>query len=177
MFERFTDRSRKVMALANQEAQRLNHEYMGTEHILVGLVKEGSGVAASVLKTLGIDLQKTRLEVEKLIKSGPEIVTMGRLPQTPLTKKVIEYAIEESRNLGHQHIGTEHLLLGLLREHDGLACQVLMRLDVSVHSVREEILNLLGVGKYARVTIDKQLLLELKTLCEANLKLIDEALA
>ena len=115
MYERFTDRARKVMELANQEAQRFNHEYIGTEHILLGLVKEGSGVAANVLKNLDIDLRKIRLEVEKIVQSGPDMVTMGKLPQTPRAKKVIEYSIEEARNLNHNYVGTEHLLLGLLR--------------------------------------------------------------
>ena len=146
MFERFTDRARKVMALANQEAQRFNHEYIGTEHILLGLVKEGSGVGANVLKNLDVDLRKVRLEVEKLVKSGPEMVTMGKLPQTPRAKKVIEYAIEEARNLNHNYVGTEHLLLGLLREHDGVAAQVLMNLNLKLEEVREEVLNLLGAG-------------------------------
>jgi len=146
MFERFTDRARKVMALANQEAQRFNHEYIGTEHILLGLVKEGSGVGANVLKNLDVDLRKVRLEVEKLVKSGPETVTMGKLPQTPRTKKVIEYAIEEARNLNHNYVGTEHLLLGLLREQDGVAAQVLMNLNLRLEDVREEVLNLLGAS-------------------------------
>jgi len=146
MFERFTDRARKVMALANQEAQRLNHEYIGTEHILLGLVKEGSGVGANVLKNLDVDLRKVRLEVEKLVKAGPEMVTMGKLPQTPRAKKVIEYAIEEARNLNHNYVGTEHLLLGLLREHDGVAAQVLRNLNLKLDEVREEVLNLLGAG-------------------------------
>jgi len=146
MFERFTDRARKVMALANQEAQRFNHEYIGTEHILLGLVKEGSGVGANVLKNLEVDLRKVRLEVEKLVKSGPDMVTMGRLPQTPRAKKVIEYAIEEARNLNHNYVGTEHVLLGLLREHDGVAAQVLMNLSLKLEEVREEVLNLLGAG-------------------------------
>ena len=146
MFERFTDRARKVMALANQEAQRFNHEYIGTEHILLGLVKEGSGVGANVLKNLEVDLRKVRLEVEKLVKSGPEMVTMGKLPQTPRAKKVIEYAIEEARNLNHNYVGTEHLLLGLLREQDGVAAQVLMNLGLKLEDVREEVLNLLGAG-------------------------------
>ncbi len=146
MFERFTDRARKVMALANQEAQRFNHEYIGTEHILLGLVKEGSGVGANVLKNLDVDLRKVRLEVEKLVKAGPEMVTMGKLPQTPRAKKVIEYAIEEARNLNHNYVGTEHLLLGLLREHDGVAAQVLMNLGLKLEQVREEVLNLLGAG-------------------------------
>ncbi|MGA1266129.1 MAG: Clp protease N-terminal domain-containing protein, partial [Phycisphaerales bacterium] len=146
MFERLTDRARKVMALANQEAQRFNHEYIGTEHILLGLVKEGSGVGANVLKNLSIDLRKVRLEVEKLVKSGPEMVTMGKLPQTPRAKKVIEYAIEEARNLNHNYVGTEHLLLGLLREQDGVAAQVLLNLGLKLEEVREEVLNLLGAG-------------------------------
>src|SRR5512136_2059966 len=146
MFERFTDRARKVMALANQEAQRFNHEYIGTEHILLGLVKEGSGVAANVLKNLDVDLRKIRLEVEKLVQSGPDMVTMGKLPQTPRAKKVIEYAMEEARALNHNYVGTEHLLLGLLREHDGVAAQVLMNLQLKLDDVRTEVLNLLGAG-------------------------------
>src|SRR6195256_1124567 len=146
MYERFTDRARKVMQLANQEAQRFNHEYIGTEHILLGLVKEGTGVAANVLKNLDIDLRKIRLEVEKIVQAGPDMVTMGKLPQTPRAKKVIEYAIEEARNLNHNYVGTEHLLLGLLREHDGVAAQVLMNLGLKLEEVREEVLNLLGAG-------------------------------
>jgi len=144
MYERFTDRARKVMQLANQEAQRFNHEYIGTEHILLGLVKEGSGVAANVLKNLDIDLRKIRLEVEKIVQSGPDMVTMGKLPQTPRAKKVIEYSIEEARNLNHNYVGTEHLLLGLLREQEGVAAQVLMNLGLKLEEVREEVLNLLG---------------------------------
>jgi len=153
MFERFTDRARKVMALANQEAQRFNHEYIGTEHILLGLVKEGSGVGANVLKNLDVDLRKVRLEVEKLVKSGPDMVTMGKLPQTPRAKKVIEYAIEEARNLNHNYVGTEHLLLGLLREHEGVAAQVLMNLGLKLEEVREEVLNLLGAGVDGEETV------------------------
>jgi ATP-dependent Clp protease ATP-binding subunit ClpC len=146
MYERFTDRARKVMQLANQEAQRFNHEYIGTEHILLGLVKEGSGVAANVLKNLEVDLRKIRLEVEKLVQSGPEMVTMGKLPQTPRAKKVIEYSMEEARNLNHNYVGTEHILLGLLREQEGVAAQVLMNLGLKLEEVREEVLNLLGHG-------------------------------
>jgi ATP-dependent Clp protease ATP-binding subunit ClpC len=146
MFERFTDRARKVMALANQEAQRFNHEYIGTEHILLGLVKEGSGVGATVLKNLEVDIKKLRLEVEKLVKSGPDMVTMGKLPQTPRAKKVIEFAIEEARSLNHNYVGTEHILLGLLRESEGIAAQVLMNLGLKLDDVRQEVLNLLGAG-------------------------------
>ncbi len=144
MYERFTDRARKVMQLANQEAQRFNHEYIGTEHILLGLIKEGSGVAANVLKNLDVDLRKIRLEVEKLVQSGPDMVTMGKLPQTPRAKKVIEYSMEEARNLNHNYVGTEHILLGLLREQEGVAAQVLMNLGLKLEEVREEVLNLLG---------------------------------
>ncbi len=146
MFERFTDRARKVMALANQEAQRFNHEYIGTEHILLGLLKEGSGVGANVLKNIDVDIKKVRLEVEKLVKSGPDMVTMGKLPQTPRAKKVIEYAIEEARSLNHNYVGTEHILLGLLRESEGIAAQVLMNCGLRLEDVRQEVLNLLGAG-------------------------------
>ncbi len=146
MYERFTDRARKVMQLANQEAQRFNHEYIGTEHILLGLVKEGSGVAANVLKNLDIDLRKIRTEVEKLVQtgSGGDQVVLGKLPHTPRAKKVMEYSMEEARNLNHNYVGTEHLLLGLLREQEGVAAQVLMNLGMKLEDVREEVLNLLG---------------------------------
>ncbi|MDO5581073.1 MAG: ATP-dependent Clp protease ATP-binding subunit [Planctomycetia bacterium] len=146
-YERFTDRARKVIQLANQEAQRFNHEYVGTEHILLGLIKEGGGVAASVLKNLGLDLRKIRLEVEKQVSSGPDLVTMGRLPQTPRAKKVIEYAMQEARSLNHNYVGTEHILLGLLREYEGVAAQVLMNLGLKLEDVRREVLNLLGQGE------------------------------
>lgn len=144
MYERFTDRSRKCIQLANQEALRFNHEYVGTEHLLLGLIKEGSGVAANVLKNLDIDLRKVRLEVEKLVQCGPDSVIMGKLPQTPRAKRVIEYSIEESRLLNHNYVGTEHLLLGLLRENEGVAANVLKNLGLKMEDVREEVLNLLG---------------------------------
>src|SRR6187401_1288453 len=124
MFDRFTDRARKVMNLAKQEAQRLNHEYIGTEHILLGLIEEGSGVAAHVLKDLGIDFRKIRLEAEKLVRGGPDIVTMGKLPQTPRVKQVLKYSIEEAQLLEHDYVGSEHLLLGLIREKEGVAAQI-----------------------------------------------------
>jgi ATP-dependent Clp protease ATP-binding subunit ClpC len=144
MFERFTDRARKVLALANQEAQLFNHEYIGTEHILLGLVKEGSGVGATVLRNLDVDIKKLRLEVEKLVKSGPDMVRTGKLPQTPRAKNVIEYAIEESRALSHNYVGTEHILLGLLRESDGIAGQVLVNLGLKLEDVRQEVVNAPG---------------------------------
>src|SRR5205807_1530390 len=132
MYERFTDRARKVMQLANQEAQRLNHEYIGTEHILLGIIDEGGGVAVHVLQNLDVDLRKLRSELEKIVPSGPERVTKSGWPQTPRAKKVIEYAIEEARALLHNHVGTEHLLLGLLREHEGVAGQVLRNLGITL---------------------------------------------
>ncbi len=144
MFDRFTDRARRVMGLARQEAQRFNHEYIGTEHILLGLIQEGSGVAANVLRNLDIDLDKIRREVEKIVQSGPSMVTMGQLPFTPRAKKVLELAVEEASNLGHNYIGTEHLLLGLIRENEGVAAQVLLNLGLKLEDVREEVLELLG---------------------------------
>jgi hypothetical protein len=146
MYALFTDRARKAMQLANQEAQRLNHEYIGTEHILLGIIKEGSGVAAKVLKNLDIDLRKIRLEVEKIVQSGPDRVTMGKLPQTPRAKMVVAYAVEESKNFNHNYVGTEHLLAGLLREEEGTASQVLRNLGVKLEDVREEVLYLLSLG-------------------------------
>ena len=144
MFDRFTDRARKVMGLARQEAQRFNHDYIGTEHILLGLIQEGSGVAADVLKSLDVDLKKIRQEVEKLVSHGTTMVTMGQLPFTPRAKKVLELALEEASNLGHNYIGTEHLLLGLIREQEGIAAQVLQNIKVRLEDVREEVLELLG---------------------------------
>ena len=143
MFERFTDRARKVMAMANQQAQRFNHEYIGTEHLILAIAEEGHGVAAKVLTSLGVDLATVRVEVEKLVKSGPDPVAAGKLPQTPRAKKVIEYAIEEVRNLRHAHVGTEHLLLGLLRVPQGVAAQVLTNMGLTLEQVRDEVLKLL----------------------------------
>lgn len=144
MYTRFTDRARKIMQLANQEAQRYHHFYIGTEHILLGLVREGTGVAANVLKNLEVDLQKLRSEVEKLFQAEPPLEKISNLLQTPKAKKVIEYAIEEARNLNHNFVGTEHILLGLLREEEGVGAQVLINLGLSLSEVRNEILQLLG---------------------------------
>ena len=132
--------------MLSKRPSSFNHEYIGTEHVLLGLVKEGSGVGANVLKRLSIDLRKVRIEVEKLVKAGPEMVTLGKLPLTPRAKKVIEYAIDEARSLNHNYVGTEHQLLGLLREQDGVAAQVLMNLGLKLEEVREEVLGLLGAS-------------------------------
>jgi ATP-dependent Clp protease ATP-binding subunit ClpC len=147
MFDRFTDRARKVMALARKEAQRFNHDFIGTEHILLGLIQEGSGVAANVLKNLGVEINKIRAEIEKNVQSGPSMVTIGQLPFTPRAKKVLELSMEEANELGHNYIGTEHLLLGLLRENDGVAAQVLMDLNIRLEDVRNEVLELLGAAE------------------------------
>jgi ATP-dependent Clp protease ATP-binding subunit ClpC len=144
MFDRFTDRARKVMNLAKTEAQRLNHEYIGTEHILLGLIHEGSGVAANVLRNMGIDLRRIRSEIEKMVKGNPTLVSMGQLPFTPRAKRVLELSMEEASNLGHNYIGTEHILLGLLRESEGIAARVLTGMNVKLDEVREEVLEFLG---------------------------------
>ncbi len=143
MYEHFTDRARKVMQLANQEAQRLNHEYIGTGHILLGLVKEGFGVGARVLKEQAIQLDAIRKRVEEATGLGGVVMTSGKLPLTELAKKVIEYSIEEARNLNHNYVGTEHLLLGLLREQEGVAAQVLMNLGLKPEDVRDDTVRLL----------------------------------
>jgi ATP-dependent Clp protease ATP-binding subunit ClpA len=150
MYERFTDRARKVMQLASQEAQRFNYEYIGTEHILLGLVREGYGVAANILTNLNIDLRTVRLEVERIVQPGPDTVFVGRMPQTPRAKRVIEHAIEEARSVFHDYVGTEHLLLGLLREEEGVAAQILIHLGLKLEDVREEIVDVLGWGPAAR---------------------------
>ncbi len=145
MLEKFTDRARKVINLARQEAERLGHEFIGTEHILLGLVKEGSGVAANVLENLAVDLEKIRLEVERYVSTpGEPVSSSSSLPFTPKAKKALELAMEEARNLEHNYIGTEHLLLGVLREQDGMAAQVLLNLGVKLEDVRAELMELLG---------------------------------
>ena len=144
MFDRFTDRARKVMALARKEAQRFSHDFIGTEHILLGLVQEGSGVAAQVLKNLDVDSGKIRAEIERQVQSGHSIVHMGQLPFTPRAKKVLELCQEAAKELGHGYIGTEHLLLGLIREEQGVAATVLKDLGLQLEDVRTEVLEILG---------------------------------
>lgn len=145
MFDRFTERARKVMSFARLEAQRFHHDYVGTEHILLALVKEGTGVASVVLKKMGVELKEIRAEIEKVVERGPEPVPPNQqLPYTPRAKRVLELALEEARNLNHHYIGTEHLLLGLLREQEGIAAQVLVNLGLKLEEVREEIHNFLG---------------------------------
>lgn len=143
MYEHFTDRARKVMQLANQEAQRFNHEYVATEHVLIALCKEGFGVAACVLDKLHVDLHSVRVIVKQLVKPGPEMVTMGKLPLTPHVKRAIDNAIVEARNLEHKYICTEHLLLGLVEVPEGIACQVLLKMGLTPIIIREAVLELL----------------------------------
>ena len=144
MFNRFTERARKVVILAKEEAKRFNHDYIGTEHLLLGLIKEGEGVAAAVLQNLGLSLDAIRLEVEKLVQPGPATVISGDIPFTPKAKKVIEVAMDEARHFGHNYIGTEHLLSGLIREGEGIASQVLLNLGLDLARVRNETMALLG---------------------------------
>lgn len=150
MYDRFTDRARKVMQLANQAAQSLNHEYIGTEHILIGLLKEGTGVAANVLRNLNLDSVQIRAAVESIVQPGPDCLAIGKLPQTPRAKTAIQFAMEEARSLNHNYVGTEHLLLGLLREEKGVAAHVLVNCGVSHEAVRGEVLTLIGVGEVRR---------------------------
>ncbi len=146
MFNRFTERARKVVILAKEEARRFNHDYIGTEHILLGLIREGEGVAASVLQKMGVSLENIRLEIEKLVQPGPATQIIGDIPFTPRAKKALELAAEEARSLGHNYIGTEHLLLGLIREGEGVASQVLLNLGLDLDKVRNEIMGLLNAA-------------------------------
>jgi ATP-dependent Clp protease ATP-binding subunit ClpC len=132
------------MQFANQEALSFNHAYIGTEHILLGLVREGNGVAANVLKNFNVNLGAIRLETEKLIEPGPD-VTVGKLPHTPKTRSVIEFAIQEANNLNHNYVGTEHLLLGLLRVTEGTAYKVLVNMGLKLEDIRLEIMEVLGI--------------------------------
>ena len=140
MFERFTDRARRVVVLAQEEARMLNHNYIGTEHILLGLIHEGEGVAAKALESLGIMLESVRQQVEEIIGQG-QVPPTGHIPFTPRAKRVLELSLRESRQLGHSYIGTEHVLLGLVVERDGVAAQVLRRLGADEQRVREQVLH------------------------------------
>jgi ATP-dependent Clp protease ATP-binding subunit ClpA len=142
MFERFTERSRRVVVLAQEEARLLNHNYIGTEHILLGLIHEGEGVAARALESLGISLDAVRQQVLEIIGRG-EQAPSGHIPFTPRAKKVLELSLREALQLGHEYIGTEHILLGLIREGDGVAAQVLVKLGADLNRVRQQVVQLL----------------------------------
>jgi ATP-dependent Clp protease ATP-binding subunit ClpC len=144
MFDKFTERAKKVINLAREEAGRLGHDYIGTEHILLGLIREGGGVAAAVLENLGLDLERIKLEVEKSITMGGGTLTLGEVPFTPRAKRVLELAVEEAQTLGHNYIGTEHLLLGLVREGEGVASKVLEQFNLRIDKAREMTIYLLG---------------------------------
>ena len=146
MFERFTDRARRVVVLAQEEARMLNHNYIGTEHILLGLVREGDGVAAKAMAAMEISLQKVRQQVEEIIGRGAQAPS-GHIPFTPRAKRVLELSLRESLQLGHNYIGTEHILLGLVREGEGVAAQVLVRLGADLNRVRQQVIQLVHGGK------------------------------
>ena len=143
MFERFTDRARRVVVLAQEEARMLNHNYIGTEHILLGLIHEGEGLAAKALENLGISLNAVREQVTEIIGKGQQAPT-GHIPFTPRAKKVLEYSLREGLQLGHTYIGTEHILLGLIREGEGVAAQVLVKLGADLNKVRQQVIQLLA---------------------------------
>ena len=142
MFQRFTDRARRVVVLAQAEARRLEHNYIGTEHILLGLIHEGEGVAAKTLESLGISLEAVRQQVEEIIGQGQQAPS-GHIPFTPRAKKVLELSLRESLQLGHNYIGTEHILLAMLREGEGVAAQVLVKLGADLNRVRQQVIQLL----------------------------------
>src|SRR5699024_2249889 len=143
MFEWFTDRARRVIVLAQEEARLLNHNYIGTEHILLGLIHEGEGVAAKALESMGISLDAVRQEVEEIIGQGTQPHT-GHIPFTPRAKKVLELSLREGLQMGHKYIGTEFLLLGLIREGEGVAAQVLVKLGADLPRVRQQVIQLLS---------------------------------
>jgi len=143
VFERFTDRARRVVVLAQEEARLLNHNYIGTEHILLGLIHEGEGVAAKALESLGISLEAVRSQVEEIIGQGGSSPS-GHIPFTPRAKKVLELSLREALQLGHNYIGTEHILLGLIREGEGVAAQVLVKLGADLSRVRQQVIQLLS---------------------------------
>jgi ATP-dependent Clp protease ATP-binding subunit ClpC len=142
MFERFTDRARRAVVYAQDEARMLNHNYIGTEHILLGLIHEGEGLAARALKALGVSLDETRQEIEDIAGRGTK-EHEGPIPFTPRAKKVLELSLREALQLDHSYIGTEHILLGLMREGDGVAAQVLVRSGVDLNTARQEVIRLL----------------------------------
>jgi ATP-dependent Clp protease ATP-binding subunit ClpC len=141
MFERFTDRARSVVVLAQEEASMLRHNYIGTEHILLGLIRDGDGVAAKVLQALGISLEAVRQQVKEIIGQGKEEVKSGHIPFTPRAKKVLELSLREALQLGHNYIGTEHILLGLIHEGQGVAAQVLVKLGADLSVVRMQVIQ------------------------------------
>src|SRR3954468_9145163 len=154
-FDKFTERARKVLTLAQEEAQRFNHNYIGNEHLLLGLVREGDGVAARVLSNMGVQLPKVRSAVEFIIGRGDQAPT-GDIGLTPRAKKVIELAVDEARRLNHHYIGTEHLLLGLVREGEGIAAGVLESLGVNLEKVRAQVMQVVNQSSSSSYNQPKQ---------------------
>ena len=147
MFERFTERARQVVVLAQDEARALKHNYIGTEHILLGLLREEEGLAARVLEQLDITVEEVRAQVARIVGQGDEVTT-GQIPFTPRAKKVLELALREALSLGHNYIGTEHILLGLVRENEGVAARILLDFDADAEKIRNEIIRMLsGPGR------------------------------
>jgi ATP-dependent Clp protease ATP-binding subunit ClpC len=149
VFERFTERARQVVVLAQTEARTLRHNYIGTEHLLLGLLREEEGLAARALASLGITVEEARAQVARVIGTGDDVVS-GQIPFTPRAKKVLELSLKEALSLGHDYIGTEHILLGIAREREGVAAQVLLEFDADAEKVRDEVLRMLG-GRAAGV--------------------------
>src|SRR5476649_516253 len=137
----FTPRAQQVLALARKEADRFNHNFLGTEHLLIGLIKLGQGVAVNVIQKMGLDLETVRMEVEKQVGTGPDQKMIGNIPYTPRVKKVLALAAKEAKSLNHTYVGTEHILLGLLREGEGVAARVLKNLNVNIELTHQEILK------------------------------------
>jgi ATP-dependent Clp protease ATP-binding subunit ClpC len=144
LFERFTERARQVVVFAQDEARALNHNYIGTEHILLGLLREEEGLAARVLERLDITVEEVRAEVERVVGRGDEDVTPGMIPFTPRAKKVLELSLREAMSLGHNYIGTEHILLGLVRENEGVAARILLDFDGDAQTIRADVVRRLG---------------------------------
>jgi len=151
VFERFTERARQVVVLAQDEARSLNHNYIGTEHLLLGLLREEEGVGASVLESLGVTLEEVRAQVARIVGQGDDVMS-GQIPFTPRAKKVLELSLKEALRLGHNHIGTEHLLLGLARENQGVASRILLDFGVDAERVRDEVLRFLSGRSMGLVT-------------------------
>jgi ATP-dependent Clp protease ATP-binding subunit ClpC len=181
MFERFTDEARRIVVLAQEEARRLDHDYIGTEHILLGLIREGDGIAARAMGFFEISLDAARQQVEALIGRGQQAPS-GHIPFTPRAKKVLELSLRESLQLGYSYIGTEHILLGLIREGDGVAAQVLVRLGGDLNRVRHEVIRLLpahpdeepGLGVKARLEVVEQRLTAMEQQVERLRSLLEQ---
>jgi|ERR687892_366276 ATP-dependent Clp protease ATP-binding subunit ClpC len=154
MFERFTDRARRVVVLAQEESRMLNHNYIGTEHLLLGLLHEGEGVGAQALESMGISLERVRRQVEEIIGQG-QSTPPEHIPFTPRAKKVLELSLRESKQLGHKYLGTEHILLGLVREGEGVAAQVLQKLGADLSAVRQQVIELLAAASTPEGILEK----------------------